>query len=121
MSGAERRRFVRVKLASEVEIVAGLVHSKKPRTLRGSCLDVSVDGALLLLGEPLEMDDEILVSFFLKREPIECAAIVLRVQPSAKKGRWKIGCQFQGVSENTYRQLSRYIADKLQSSIPTPR
>lgn len=121
MPGSDKRQYVRVKIAVEVEVVTGLVHTHKPRTLYGSCLDLSVNGALLVLGESLELDDEILVSFHVYSEWIECAAIVLRIEPTVKLGRWRIGCQFQGVSEDTYRKLSRYVNAKLKATILTSR
>lgn len=121
MAGAEKRQYVRVKTAGSVEVTTDLVGGRRPRTIRGSCLDVSVNGALLVLSEPLELDDEILVSFQFGPISVECAAIVLRSEPTSKPGRWRMGCQFQGIAKETYLKLNRFVEEKLRLTIRTPK
>lgn len=113
MAESERRHHMRIKTAAQVEVLAGLNGKEWPRTLKGSCLDISVDGAMLVLGEPLEEGDEVFVTLKFYSELVECAAVTVRAGRSAETGRWRMGCQFKGVSEKTHSILARFVSQRL--------
>lgn len=113
----ERRKYIRLKTAAQVEVIAGLSGWSGPQLIRGNCLNMSVHGALLLLPEKLAPADEVLVLFVIRPQTIECAAKVLRVEPTIKLNRWRIACEFQGVSSLTFKLLDQYIISQLRSRV----
>lgn len=118
MPKQERRRFIRLKTAAQVEVISGLSGWQGPELIRGNCLDMSVNGALLVLSEKLAPGDEVLVLFIVRPRTIECAAKVLRIEPTSKLNRWRVACEFQGVSNLTFKLLDQYILSQLRSRVP---
>lgn len=109
----EARQLVRAKTAAKVEVIAGLSRVYDPHTIRGTCVEVSVGGAVILLYESLDEGDKILVSFNIHSELIECAAIVTDCRRARKADRYFVECQFQGVSDTNYYYLSVYVFEQL--------
>lgn len=113
----ERRRSVRLKTVTPVEVITGLAGWLGPQLIKGNCLDLSVHGTKLLLSEKLAPGDEVLVLFLLRPRTIEVAAKVRRVEPTSKIGRWRVAFEFQGVSSLTFKLLDQFILCQLRSRV----
>lgn len=111
----EARQFVRAKTSVEVEVIAGLTGVFDPFTLRGTCIEISIESAVILLTEPLQEGDEILVSFKMYSEVCECAAVVTGCRDSKKPYRHFVECQFQGISDTNYYYLSSFVFEQLRT------
>ena len=97
--------------------MAGLRQWQTPHSVHCVCLDLSVSGAQLSLPEPLQPGEELLITFTFETEAIECAARVLRNVEAPNRLRWRIGCEFQGISDAALARLSEYVLGQWRTRI----
>lgn len=112
MNDLERRQATRIKTGVRVEVV-----TQSGQVLAGSCLDLSVSGAQLAVGAELTSGAELLVIFGQQLPAVECAAKVMRTEPAPVNARWRLGVQFQGVSDSTFGKLNNFVLTQLKTRL----
>jgi hypothetical protein len=117
MSDSERRARPRLKTLITTGVTAPSPDASDDAPSPATCLDLSDTGMVFAFRRAIRVGSGVIVTLQLPSGNINAYAIVLRYEPTRRKGWWQIAVKFDGLFEDDQQRIAAYVLEERKKRV----